>query len=143
MTPVLLASEPTPIADMLENIIGGESLATWNSRRPNGGEWDALRAVPLRTRRRLTGAGYLSLRGMLPDEFSDLLERNGVKDPIPWYIRTALLAIDEKHAARRRAREKALAPTGLFQHRDQLAKAAGFRSYYDYRMKSGWGDGHG
>lgn len=142
MTPVLLLAEPTPIADMLEGIIGGESLATWNPSRGRGGEWDTLRETPLRTRQRLTGAGYLSARGMLPDEFTDLLGK-----PIDWYIRTALLAMDERHAARRRAREKALAKsTGndrLFRHRDQLARAAGFRSYYDYRMNSGWGDGHG
>ena len=153
LTNVLLCGEETPVADLLETVVGPESLATWNesrkTRRLIGGEWDTLRRTPIAVRRRLTSAGFLSVRGMMPDDFSDMIAGRAQvgPDPIEWYIKTALRAIDERHAARRRAREKALARDSgrktLFEHRDQLAKAAGFRSYYDYRMNSGWGDGHG
>lgn len=150
-TAVLMLSQDTPIADALETIIGADTLATWNPTRGTGGEWDTLRAVPLRTRQRLTSAGYLSRHGMAPDVFSDLLTQYGGaqvgSDPIAWYVRTALQAMAERRAARRRARETALArSTGhstLFYHRDKLAQQAGYRSYYDYRMRAGWGDGHG
>ena len=155
MTGVLLLTEETPMTDLLESIVGSERLATWNrsrsTRRLVGGEWDTLRETPINVRRRLTTAGFLSVRGMMPDDFSDMLVRNGGaqvgSNPIAWYIKTALVVIDERNAARRRAGEKALARaagrSNLFEHRDQLAKAAGFKSYYDYRMSSGWGDGHG
>lgn len=156
MTPVILLSTETPITDMLHGVTKTEPLMTWNgSRTPKnrrtGGEWDTLRDIPLATRRRLTSARYMSRNGMEPDVFCMLLEEyGGTKvgpDPIAWFVRTAIRALDERQAARRRARETALARStgheGLFSHRDKLARDAGFRSYYHYRMHSGWGDGHG
>jgi hypothetical protein len=59
----------TLFSDELDRVTGGNPV----QYRPKptevrpGGEWDYLRALPKRTRRRLIGAGYLSPRGERPD----------------------------------------------------------------------------
>lgn len=112
-----------------------------DGKRKPGGEWDTLRATPLRVRRSLTSAGYLSRHGMQPDDFADLLTRNGVTDPDPiaWYVREARRALRERQQARRvgldLARAHAAGCSTPFQHRDQQARALGYDSFWYYRRR--------
>lgn len=125
----------TPITDLLELVVGGERIAT--SARPaarRGGEWDAWYAVPLRKRQRLTGAGWARRRGMAPDQLADVIRQTyphlSDSECVEWYVRTALLAIDESRRARRAARTA------------RFCARIGARSYYAYRdvrcVLAGW-----
>jgi hypothetical protein len=140
-----LVYEPdTPVADMLEEITGGDSCASFHGQ--SGGEWDTLRETPLKVRRSLTSAGFFSLRGWQPDRFVDILvERGGGAvrgDPMEWYVRTARTALRERREAHRVGAEVALAKAGghdtIFAHRDALAVEAGYCSYWKYRRHMGW-----
>lgn len=134
----------TPIADRLDHMTEGLTLATWNRHRSAGGEWDTLKYTPLRVRQRLASAGFLSKMGEFPDVFADVLARNGCTDtdPIGWYIREAQRALRERREAARIGRDINLArSTGydtLFKRRDALARAAGHASYRAYRRSQGW-----
>ena len=126
----------TPIGDMLYAALGGEPLATWNSSRSNGGEWDYLRSLSLRTRQRLTGAGYMSKWGTMPDEFADLIRwyapgmgGKGDTECIAWYVRHALLAITERQRAAHHDRHLA------------YARSRGAPSYYSLRNSEAFLDG--
>jgi len=144
---------PTPTGDRLEQMTGGERLATWNrhrghlamdGKRKPGGEWDTLRAWPLRRRQRLTSAGYLARGGMSPDDFADLLVRNGAPDhdPIAWYLREAERALRERrHAATVRRRALLARSAGhqsYYDYRTALARSLGYRSLWHYRKEQGW-----
>lgn len=144
---------PTPIGDRLEQMTGGERLATWNrhrghvamdGKRKPGGEWDTLRSTPIRRRRRLTSAGYLALGGMQPDDFADLLVRNGAPshDPIAWYLAEADRALKERrHAATVRRRALLARSAGhqsYYDYRQERARALGYRSLWHYRKEQGW-----
>lgn len=145
---------PTPVADRLDVIMGGECLATWNSSRGHlgmdgkrhpGGEWDALRATPIRVRRRLTAAGYLARGGMQADTFADMLVRNGAPDtgdPIAWYLREALRALRERQTAARVRRHALLARhnghESYYAYRQAKCQEAGYASVWHYRKERGW-----
>lgn len=129
----------TPLCDELDRLTGGERLATWNRHRGHlgmdgkrhpGGEWDDIRALPLRVRRSLTSAGFMSLHGMQPDDFADMLVRNGIQgDPIPTFIALARKALRERRWA-----------AGV-DRRNRLARRVGAGSYYEYRTR--WVQAHG
>ena len=38
--------------DELDRVLRGNTIATYNAKRGPGGEWDALKALPLRQRQR-------------------------------------------------------------------------------------------
>lgn len=119
---------PTPIWDRLMSITGGNALATYHGQK--GAEWDVLRDVPLRTRRRLTSAGLMARDGEKPDVFCDLLvtygggeaERFDGYNPLAWWLREAVRALDERQSAVRKDRRR------------RLARRHGDRSYYAYRV---------
>lgn len=117
---------PTPLWDRLLDATAGDPLRSYNARRDVGGEWDTLAATPLRKRQRLTSAGLMSVDGTRPDVFCDMLRRyvgsEVEPDPIAWYVRTALRALDEKQAA------------ALRDYRRRVTRAAGVRSYYEVRL---------
>jgi hypothetical protein len=125
----------TPIGDLL--YVLGEVMPTWNrhrghvgmdGRRKPGGEWDYIRSMPLRTRRRLTSAGYMAKHAMGPDEFADLIRGcvPGMSDLSDgechaWYVRTALLALTERRRAEHHDRHLA------------FARSLGYPTYYALR----------
>lgn len=135
----------TPIHDRLVDITNGWTLATFHGQR--GGEWDTQRGTPLRKRRRLTGAGWMTLHGASPDRFADMLRGHvsGAElgpDPIAWFIREALRALDEVQAARQRDTKRRIAKAAgvksYYEYRVRAAKAAGFESLWHYRQARGW-----
>jgi hypothetical protein len=123
------------LRELIDIATGGETLATWNrhrghlgmdGRRHPGGEWDTLRAVPIRTRRALTAAGYLARGGMQPDDFADLLRRNlpaqVEPDPIAWYIATA----------------RRILRATPYETRTRFVRERGYASLWYYRKARGW-----
>ena len=153
-----VAPTDTPITDNLYDITGGEPLATWNrlrgrlgsdGRRQVGGEWDAVRSLPLRVRRKLTGARYMSAHGPAPDQFAEII-RHRVPgedsmtddDVVAWYVREALRAIRERRTARQRDVKRAIAKragvNSYYEYRRLQAQAAGFDSFWAYRQHRKW-----
>lgn len=134
-------------AGELERVLGSDALATWNRDRQRGGEWDALAAVPLRTRQRLQGAGYLRLHGLLPDVAADVICANvsgveGVDAAVRWYVRTALEAIAQERRVRHRVRHLRVARESgdatYYARRVRLAREAGHSGLWAYRQARGW-----
>lgn len=148
----------TPIGDMLYTVTGGEPMPTynrdrgrlaWGQHRTQGGEWDYIREIPLRTRQRLTSAGYMAYRAMAPDEFGEL-----IRDHVPgmdgaadtdchhWYVRHALLALAERRRAHHYNRHLVLARKGghrsYYERRVALVQALGYGSLWEYRLAMGW-----
>ena len=148
----------TPISDLLYSACGGEPLATWNrnrghigmdGRRKPGGEWDYIRVLPIRTRRRLTGAGYMAKHGMLPDEFADMIRANapgmggkGDTQCIEWYVGHALLALKERRRAEHYDRHLAYArsrgASSYYALRNSEAFLDGYASLWHKRKANGW-----
>lgn len=133
---------PTPITDRLAHVIGGEAHATTPADdKRAGGEWDAWYALPRRTRKRLTGAGYARRGAMQPDVFADLLRSRGFGDDyrqaLERFYGEALLAIIETRRARTnnsRARQaKATGHRSYFALRNARAVALGYRSFWHLR----------
>jgi hypothetical protein len=131
----------------LDRVMAGDTIATWNRHRQPGGEWDAIRALPIRTRRRLTAAGMMRRDGLMPDVAAERIIREvpGVGDldaALAWWARTALAAIGE----RRRvidadARHRYARRNGHGTHyalRSAQARAAGHRSVWAMRQARGW-----
>lgn len=148
----------TPIYDRLMNVTGGQRLATWNRDRGRlawgadrkiGGEWDLIRALPLKVRRQLTGAGFMAKHGSEPDVFvHDIKARvpGGVEmsdnDIIAWFIREARRAIPERRNAHMRDVKRGIAKRAgvrnYYEYRCQQARAAGFDSFWAYRQHRKW-----
>ena len=143
-------TEPLWAVHELERVMGPERVATWNARtRQPGGEWDVIRSLPPRTRRRLTGAGFFSAGGLMPDVAADLIVSgvggvDTVDDALRWYVRTATEAIRQARRgaeANRRAKQAARLGVGSFYEvRVAQARAAGHRSLWAYRQARGWGE---
>jgi len=137
---------------MLDAVLGGERLGTFDRRRCTGAEWDAMRDVPLKVRRRLTSAGWLRRDGLAPDWLAQLLEAHGPPCPggswwdtstaVTWYLDHAGRAVAERRAAHHHDRHHAVALASghgsYFARRDALARAAGYRSLWDMRKALGW-----
>lgn len=116
----------------VDAICNGERLAS--SARGPGGEWDAVRAISRRTRRRLIGAGWLRARGLAPDQMAEVLGAHFGRDftsceAVEWYVRHSLLQLQAERRARwarqyqaRNARARALGYSCL-----QVARAQGVR----------------
>lgn len=138
----------TPIYDRLRLITGGNTLATYHGQK--GGEWDTLAATPLKLRRRLTGAGWLTLDGEKPDVFADLLcmyagseaENFDQGNPIAWFIREADRATTERSAAAQRDRLRRLAKASgdatYYDYRSEWCLERGYLSLWEYRKAKGW-----
>jgi hypothetical protein len=117
--------------DLLELYVGAERLSTSGRHRGRGGEWDSLRAVPVRTRRRLTGAGWLVRDGLAPDQLQHIMWEAGAPTPdidsaVTLYVRLSVAAIGETRAERYRRQ---------FRARDRRAFEAGWRSYGAMRWR--------
>lgn len=87
----------------VDAVCQGERLAS--SARGPGGEWDAVRAISRRTRRRLIGAGWLRARGVAPDQLAELLGAYFGRDftsceAVDWYVRHSLLQLQADRRAR-------------------------------------------
>jgi hypothetical protein len=148
----------TPFADLLETYVGSNRLATWNRTRglfiglgprggrlyDSGGNWDSLRHVSVHQRRRLTGAGWLTLNGEAPDQLELIMRAAGCSEPQPieWYIRTALLAIPEAQRAANIRRHERLAERNghdsYYEHRNAWVQSLGYKSLYHYRKDKQW-----
>jgi len=99
------------------------------SRPGPGGEWDEVRSIPRRTRRRLIGAGMMSPRGMAPDVLADIVSDWFGRDmdsceTVRWYVRSCVLILDQRRVAR---------DARTYRQRDRLAKDRGFISFYHQR----------
>jgi hypothetical protein len=126
----------TPITDNLLSICGAERLATFHGQP--GGEWDHLRLhVSLRTRRSLTGAGWMRLHGMKPDVFCDWIGNS-----IEWYVDQCRQAIPEQQRANNIARHHRVAERNghrsYYEHRSAWVRSLGYSSLYAYRKQRGW-----
>jgi hypothetical protein len=131
----------------LERVLGPNVVATYNRQRGAGGEWDALRAFPLRQRQRLTSAGFFAKHGLHPDVAADYIcaRVGGVEDTdaaMRWWIRTATLALAERRRERHRIRHLRVAVNNgdrsYYARRQRLARQAGHASLYAYRLSKGW-----
>lgn len=142
----------TPIGDLLYSVLGGEPMPTWNRnrghvtmkrgprggvRRHPGGEWDYIRSLPIKTRRRLTAAGFMARGGMQPDDFAGLIRLrapgmggSGDTDCHAWFVRHALLALTERRRAEHHDRHLA------------YARAQGAPTYYSLRNSEAYLDGY-
>lgn len=149
---------PTPFGDLLYSVTGGEPMPTWNrhrghvgmdGRRKPGGEWDYIRGLSLRTRRQLTGAGYMAKHAMQPDVFAGLIRERapGMSDRtdtecLVWYVVHALEALAERRRANGYDRKLRLArrrgAPSYYALRGEEAKAAGYPSYWAMRKAKGW-----
>jgi hypothetical protein len=148
----------TPIGDMLYITTGGEPMPTWNrnrghlsmdGKRKPGGEWDYIRALPIKTRRRLTGAGYMAKNAMQPDDFADMIRRNGPNtgrlsdyECHAWYVSMALRALTERRRAEHRDRHLAYARSrgapSYYALRNAEAFLDGYDSLWHKRKAMGW-----
>lgn len=133
--------------DELDRVVGAATLLS-PTYADDGGEWDPLRALPTRTRRRLAGAGYLTSYGERPDVFAELIVDRvagieTVDDALDWYVRTSLRAIDERRRQAHRTRHLRTArqhgAASYYEHRTNVARFEhGFRSLWHYRKAKGW-----
>ncbi|HWL44574.1 MAG TPA: hypothetical protein VNQ73_16660 [Ilumatobacter sp.] len=132
--------------DELDRVMRGDAIASRSGCRP-GGEWDALRALPVRVRRRLLGAGYLRPGGLEPDVAADLIASQvpgvgSVDAAIEWYVRTCLAAIAEARTDAGRRRRAQLARRGghstYYAYRSEWARDRGHQSVWHMRRDRGW-----
>ncbi len=139
----------TPHMDEMDRVMQGNRLRHPAHADPKygGGEWDTLKGLPPRTQRRLTGAGYLTPKGMKPDEASDIITEhvNDVSDhdtAIEWYAKTALGAMGESRKVARRGREQRQAESQGYKSIHQLrtfqAVLEGHDTYAAKRKARGW-----
>jgi hypothetical protein len=148
----------TPIGDLLYDVTGGEPMPTWNRNRGRlawgqtrviGGEWDYIRSLPIRTRRRLTGAGFMAKDCMTPDDFADLIRRNvphlanlGDTNCHAWYVQHALMALAERQRTEHHDRHLAYAQSrgapSYYSLRNSEAFLDGYDSLWHKRKALGW-----
>lgn len=112
-----------------------------------GGEGDAIRALPLSTRRRLIGAGFMSPHGDPPDTFAELWNDlygtdHDVCEVVRRFVREAEYVIEERRRQRRDRWERATAlrhgVRTYFGVRNLQAVAGGWSSYRAMRTAKGW-----
>lgn len=83
---------------------------------------------------------------MVPDVLADFIDARLHTDdnPLDWYYRTALAAIEEVRAARNRDRHLQLAKRyelpSYYQYRTIIVQEAGYKSLWHYRQEQGWGE---
>ena len=106
--------------DELRRVMGYETIRHPIHDRHNGGEYDALRALPREVKRTLTGAQLLTPHGLPPDVAADLIERD-LDDAIEWYVAVCLAWIRQR---RRNA---------WWQRHYELAQRNGYETFWYYR----------
>jgi len=104
----------------LRRVMGYETIRHPIHDRWQGGEYDALRHLPRSTKRTLTGARFLTPRGLQPDLAADLIGMD-VDDAVEWYVKTCLTVIRQ----RRRIAH--------WRRHHKLALRNGFETYWYYR----------
>lgn len=117
------------------------------SRACKGGEWDAMRAIPLRVYRQLCGAGYVRRDGDAPDVFAEAWNSWHGSDldvcaVVERWARECLREIAEVRRECRQRYERRIARAcgvrSYFAYRDLLARLEGFASYRAKRTANGW-----
>lgn len=112
----------------------------------DGGEWDVLRALPKDERRILTGARYLTPRGLRPDVAADIIcdltRCDDTCSAMEWYCHTALKAVVERRRLAYERRTTRLAArhgyTTYHQLRTFQATSEGYDTYRHKRRARGW-----
>lgn len=102
---------------------------TLGSRPGEGGEWDEVRSLPRRTKRRLIGAGMMRPYGMAPDQLAQVVSDWFGRDMDPcetvrWYVRNCLMILDARVVARN---------ARTYRNRDSASREQGFISFYHRR----------
>lgn len=133
---------PTPLCDLLDHVLRGEAHRS-NAPSKRGGEWDAWFALPQRSRRRLIGARWARFGALPPDVLADRIrDVIAVDDPLVWFYRTALAAIDERQRAANVDRHVRVAVDGgdvsYYARRTRLVQQVGHPSLWHYRVARGW-----
>jgi hypothetical protein len=122
-------------------------------RTETGGEWDGVRQLGTRTRRRLAGGRYVRSTGYAPDVLAHtaahILGKELEADEfVDMYVRLAEGQMDENQSREsqlfmeQRRRDRLATKHGcksFANYRDQQARALGFSSLYDMR-KHRWPD---
>lgn len=129
----------------LDRVMGGDVVAS--GPVGPGGEWDAIRGIPLRRRRCLIGALYLTPTGLRPDVAAEIIAQrvagiNSIDDAMEWYVRTALTAVGERRIASRLRRRKRLhlrhGYSSEYDYRNARSIERGYRSLWCERVARGW-----
>lgn len=110
------------------------------------GEWDVLRALPRHEKRILTGAGYLTPRGLRPDVAADIIcgltRADDTCEAMEWYCTTALRAVVERRRVAYELRTSRLARRQGYKTYHQLRTAQavleGYDTYRHKRREKGW-----
>jgi len=112
----------------IDAVCGSNVLGSRPGRHA-GGEWDEVRAISRKVRRRLIGAGLMHPRGMAPDQLAEVVGdwfgRDFTADElVAWYVWHGLQTIEQRRTAAR---------ARTYRRRDARARAEGFRSFYHRR----------
>lgn len=113
----------------LDHVCNGNRLVS--SPRGSGGEYDALRDLSTRERRRLIGHGFLSPRGLAPDVLAQYLSSYFGRDfssceAVEFYLDNARRAVRERRSTYH---------ARVYARRNERARRAGFRSLWQYRRE--------
>lgn len=114
----------------LDHVMNGDRMTSRISTS-GGGEWDALRSLPLRLRRRMIGARMLRPGALDPDQVADRLadyfgREFSTCEAVDWYVDNCRRELrhrdDTRHAA-------------IYRRRVERLQRAGFRSLWHYRTE--------
>lgn len=100
------------------------------SHPDEGGEWDEVRSISRKTKRRLVGAGMMRPGGLPPDVLAEVVSDwfGRPMEPcevVQWYVRECVKTLDRR-IVERNAR--------TYRTRDGQAREQGFQSFW-YRRK--------
>lgn len=114
----------------LDHVMNGDRM-TSTVPASHGGEWDALRSIPRRIRRRMIGARMLRRGALDPDQVAERLgdyfgREFSSCEAVEWYLDNCRRELrhrdDTRHAA-------------IYRRRNERARRAGFRSLWHYRVE--------
>lgn len=117
---------PTPFADALDRLTGGDVVRVPSRRHRGAGEYDQLALIPRRELRQLRGGGWLARRGIPLDVLAG--EAGMTCDEFLYeYRRLVRLVIAERRQGRH---------ARCYRRRAERARAAGFESFWHYRKEA-------